>query len=77
MNEMCVDNRFEMISKAKNDLIKSTNIETAADEMKVLDSFLYRCWQMGWLDQYDTSKQEREAYILENYMVLLCFGERY
>lgn len=57
MNEMCVDNRFEMISKAKNDLIKSTNIETAADEMKVLDSFLYRCWQMGWLDQYDTSKQ--------------------
>lgn len=57
MNEVCGDNRFEMISKAKNHLIESTNIETAADEMKVLDSFLYRCWQMGWLDRYDTSKQ--------------------
>lgn len=57
MSEMCGDNRFEMISKAKNHLIESTNIETAADEMKVLDSFLYRCWQMGWLDQYDPSKQ--------------------
>jgi hypothetical protein len=50
--EICGDNRFEIIAKAKEDLIKSTNIETSSDEMKVLDNFLFRCWQMGWLDEY-------------------------
>jgi hypothetical protein len=24
--------------------------------MKVLDSFLYRCWQMGWLRQFDVGE---------------------
>lgn len=47
------DNRFEIIDKAKKDLIESTNIEMRPDEMKVLDSFLFRCWQMGWLDKYE------------------------
>lgn len=47
------DGRFEIIAKAKEDLIRSTNIETSEDEMKVLDNFLYRCWQMGWLDRYE------------------------
>lgn len=50
--EICSDNRFKIIAKAKEDLIKSTNIETSPDEMKVLDSLLFRCWQMGWLDCY-------------------------
>lgn len=49
----CGDNRFEIIAKAKQDLINSTNIETHADEMKVLDDFLFRCWQMGWLSNYN------------------------
>lgn len=49
MNTTAGDKRFEIIAKAKEDLIKSTNIETSEDEMKVLDSFLLRCWQMGWL----------------------------
>lgn len=53
MNVMCGDNRFEIIEKAKKDLIESTNIEMSPDEMKVLDDFLFRCWQMGWLKEYE------------------------
>ena len=51
--ETCGDNRFEIIAKAKAHLLDATNIDTSEDEMKVLDSFLFRCWQMGWLDRYD------------------------
>ena len=51
-NEICGDSRFEIIGKAKEDIINSTNIEVAKDEMECLDSFLFRCWQMGWLDKY-------------------------
>lgn len=51
-NEICNDNRFEIIQKAKEDIISATNIEDAKDEMECLDSFLFRCWQMGWLDKY-------------------------
>lgn len=53
MFEVCGDNRFEVIEKAKSHLMEATNIETSEDEMKVLSSFLFRCWQMGWLKQYD------------------------
>ena len=53
MSELCTDNRFEIIAKAKADLIESTNIETSEDEMACLDSFLLRCWQMGWLRRYE------------------------
>ena len=49
----CGDNRFEVIEAAKKHLIESTNIETSTDEVKVLDSFLFRCWQMGWLRDFD------------------------
>lgn len=51
--EICGDNRFEIIAKAKEHLLEATNIDTSEDEMKVLDTFLFRCWQMGWLDRYD------------------------
>ncbi len=51
-SEICGDNRFEIIAKAKEDIISATNIEAAKDEMECLDSFLFRCWQMGWLDKY-------------------------
>ena len=44
---MAGDGRFEVITKAKKAIIDSTNIESSADEMKVLDNFLFRCWQMG------------------------------
>ena len=53
--EVCLDNRFDIIEKAKKDIINSTNIESSPDEMKVLDNMLFRCWQMGWLDKYDDS----------------------
>ena len=53
MNEICGDNRFEIIAKAKADLLESTNIETDEAEMAVIDNILFRCWQMGWLDRYD------------------------
>lgn len=53
MSEVCMDNRFEIIERAKKHIIDSTNISTSPDEMKVLDSFLFRCWQMGWLDRFE------------------------
>lgn len=56
-NEACGDNRFEIIEKAKNHILQSTNIETSKAEMAVLDNFLFRCWQMGWLDRYDDQKK--------------------
>ena len=49
--ETCNDDRFELIGKAREKLLDCTNIESRADEMAVLDSVLFRCWQMGWLDQ--------------------------
>ncbi len=52
MGEVCGDNCFEVIAKAKKDLLESTNIGTRQDEMAVLDNILLRCWQMGWLDRY-------------------------
>ena len=52
------DNRFEIINKAKKDLIESTNIEMSPGEMKVLDDFLFRCWQMGWLRKYEEKQNE-------------------
>ena len=58
MMEICGDNRFEIIEKAKAHLLEGTNIDTSPEEMKVLDNFLFRCWQMGWLDKYDNSKQK-------------------
>lgn len=58
--DVCGDNRFEIIEKAKIALIESTNIETSEDEMKVIDNFLFRCWQMGWLDKYDYTDEQTE-----------------
>ena len=54
INESCTDNRFEIINRAKKHIIESTNIDMSPDEMKVLDNFLFRCWQMGWLKKYET-----------------------
>lgn len=65
MTEICGDNRFEIIEKAKADLLKSTNIESSEDEMKVFDNFLFRCWQMGWLDKYDDTKVNRLKLVQE------------
>ena len=53
VKEKCGDNRFEVIQRAKEHLLEATNIETSPNEMKVLDSFLFRAWQMEWLRQYE------------------------
>ena len=54
------DDRFEIISKAKKHIIEATNIEMSPKEMEVLDNFLFRCWQMGWL------KNDYKALEIEN-----------
>lgn len=59
MNETCGDNRFEIIKRAKEDLIQATNIASSPDEMQVLDNLLFRAWQMGWLDRYEPDYKER------------------
>ena len=57
--DICGDNRFEIIDAAKEALMKSTNIESRPAEMDVLDSFLFRAWQMGWLGKYEPDYKER------------------
>ena len=64
--EQCGDNRFEVIEKAKKHLLSSTNIESSKEEMKVLDNFLIRCWQMGWLDKYNDTKHSNSENIGKN-----------
>lgn len=51
MSDILTDNRFELISKAKELLVESTNIEDSPEEMAVIDDVLFRCWQMGWLNK--------------------------
>jgi hypothetical protein len=57
MGDICGDNRFEIIAKAKKHLLESTNIDSSEEEMKVLDNFLFRCWQMDWLERYDKPRE--------------------
>lgn len=49
MVETCGDNRFEIIESAKKRLCIATNIEDSPNEWAVIDSILFRMWQMGWL----------------------------
>ena len=62
VGEMCGDNRFELINKYKQKLIKATNIETAKDEMKVIDNILFRFWQMGWLGMLENYAEQDKKY---------------
>lgn len=53
VNEICSDNRFDVIENVKNLLIEKTNIESSDKEMAVIDNFLFRMWQIGLLpEQY-------------------------
>lgn len=58
--EACGDNGEEVIEAAKKHLCYATNIESSPDEMQCLDSFLFRCWQMGWLRDYYNEKPAYE-----------------
>ena len=48
--EICGDNRFELVKKYHDEIVKKTNIIDSEDEMDVLDNILLRMWQIGWLD---------------------------
>ena len=48
--KQCGDNRFRTIARAKEHLFQATNIAENKKELEMLDSFLLRCWQMGWLN---------------------------
>ena len=61
MNELCTDGRFEVIARAKEDLLRCTNIDTSPSEMAVLDEILFRCWQMGWLDKYEDKETDNHC----------------
>lgn len=67
---ICMDNRFELIAKAREKLVDATNIEDRPEEMAVLDSILFRCWQMGWLDRLETSRAEETECIDTR-----CYGD--
>lgn len=54
---ICGDNRFEIIEKAKQAILEETNIKDEKAQMAELDSFLYRCWQMGWLKKYENDNE--------------------
>ena len=65
--KQCGDNRFRVIAKAKEHLFQATNIAEDKRELEVLDSFLLRCWQMGWLKQYEeeVEKEDLKTFSLE------------
>lgn len=50
-NNICGDNRFEIIEKAKEMLLNATNIEDSEEEMKVLTNILFRMWQVGLINE--------------------------
>ena len=54
---ICGDNRFEIIEKAKQAILEETNIKDNKAQMAELDSFLFRCWQMGWLKKYEDNNE--------------------
>lgn len=60
---ICGDNRFEIIKKAKQAILEETNIKDDKAQMAELDSFLFRCWQMGWLKKYE-EKESNEGQAL-------------
>lgn len=58
MADICTDSRFKAIRRAKEHLLKATNIESSPEEMAVIDDFLFRAWQMGWLKQYERNAED-------------------
>lgn len=61
MADICNDDRFEMIKRVKERLIDGTNIETRPEEMAVLDSILFRFWQLGWLTLIDKFTLDKDC----------------
>ena len=59
MPNVCGDNRFEIIAEYKKQLIEGTNIESSPEEMAVIDSILFRFWQMGWIPAADVEPKQK------------------
>lgn len=76
MSDIYIDRSVEVIERAKQDIIKNTDISTSLEEMKVLDNILHRCWKMGWLRKYaGMIKDEERAERLHQIAVILREGE--
>ena len=73
---ICSDNRFEVIELAKKYIIDSTNIESSKDEMACLDSFLFRCWQLGLLERFEVVANEYKELSFGQAFYLLNRGKR-
>lgn len=56
--ELCNDDRYVVIEKAKKQLLEQSKIKAGPNELAVLDAFLFKCWQFGWLDAYRKAKDE-------------------
>ena len=65
VKKQCGDTIFRIIARAKEHLFQATNIAEDKKELEVLDSFLLRCWQMGWLKQYEDAEEDEEGTILK------------
>lgn len=60
--DVCTDDRFSMIARVKGELMRSTNIETNKKEMEVIDSILFRFWQLGWLQLIECEIASKNRY---------------
>ena len=74
--DVCSDNRFEVIELAKKYMIDATNIEDAKDEMACLDSFLFRCWQLGFLERFEAVANDYKELSFNQAFYLLNHGKR-
>lgn len=63
MPDICGDNRFEVIAEYKKRLIEGTNIESRPEEMAVIDSILFRFWQMGWIPEHAADVEPKQRWI--------------
>ena len=70
--QMCGDNRFELIDKIKEDIIRATNI--TKEETELLGNILVRLWQRHWL--IDSNKIEELQAKAEAYDRLMSGGKK-
>ena len=75
---VCADDRFGMIKFFKNRLVEATNISTSQREMDVIDSILFRFYQLGWLRvlfQHELEKDSNElAKALQKDLMIKKYG---
>lgn len=60
MNGVCGDNRFEIIAKVKEHLLKATNIEMHPEKLAQADNILFRLWQLGYFKQVEFERENAD-----------------